>query len=98
MAKSEAPKPTQRAHKATYAKDNRNGGYNVRVQGPKANQFAGREVPVTLANGGEHTEKLKKLFWTGTDTGFGDRPGTGEPVALYTFESKPKERQQDAEF
>lgn len=89
-----APKTTEtggRSHKATYARDKKNGGWLVRVIGPNANAFAGREVPVSVNNGGEHTEKLKRLIWTGVDTGFDDNPGTGKPAALYSFEQKPKE-------
>ena len=40
---AEAPK---RSHKATYARDKRKGGYLIRVIGPNAAAFAGREVPV----------------------------------------------------
>lgn len=91
MAKADAPK---RAHKATYAKDKKTGGYLVRVIGPHANEFAGREVPVTLMNGEEQLEKLQSLVWTGQDAGFADRPGTGQPAALYKFESKPREKKE----
>ena len=72
-------------HRATYATDNRSGGYNIRVAGPQANMFAGREVPVTLRSGEVQKEKLLKLIWSGKDK------ESGEPVALYTFEAKPKE-------
>jgi hypothetical protein len=58
MAEKDAAK---RSHKATYARDNRSGSYLVRVQGPKSNQFAGREVPVTRMDGTEDTEKLTKI-------------------------------------
>lgn len=82
MSKETAKK---RAHKATYATDNRNGGYMIRVAGPNANRFAGREVPVTTKAGDEHTAKLEKLVWTGKDK------ESGENVALYKFASKPKD-------
>ena len=75
----------KRSHRATYASDKRTGGYNIRVTGPQANRFAGRDVPVTTKNGEEHTEKLVKLLWTGTDQ------ESGQPVALYTFQSRPKD-------
>lgn len=88
MAAKESAKP---AHKATYARDKKNGGWLIRVVGPNANAFAGREVPVTTNNGEQHPEKLNKLIWTGVDNGFEDRPGTGQPAALYSFISKPKE-------
>jgi hypothetical protein len=76
---------TKRAHRATYATDKRNGGYLIRVAGPQSNMFAGREVPVTLKNGQEHAEKLTSLVWAGVDQ------ESGENVALYRFESKPRE-------
>lgn len=75
----------ERAHKATYATDKKKGGYLVRVQGPMAERFAGREVPVTRRNGEEGHEKLTKLLWTGKDE------DSGQPVALYTFEAKPRD-------
>jgi len=86
MAKSENP-PTQ--HKATYATDKRNGGYLIRVAGPNAEKFAGRSVPVTLRSGDQHDEKLERLIWTGLDS------ESGEKVALYKFESKPREDVED---
>ena len=92
MAKNDEAK---RAHKATYSTDKRNGGYCVRVQGPQANMFAGREVPVTVKGGGEHKEKLLRLIWSGTDDGA--ISGYTGPCALYTFESKPREK-TDVEF
>ena len=91
MAKAEGAK---RSHKATYARDKKNGGWLVRVIGPHANQFAGRDVPVTQNSGDENMEKLNKLIWTGVDNGFDDRPGTGQPAALYSFVPKPKEEKQ----
>lgn len=79
MAKSE------RQHKATYASDKRSGGYNIRIEGPNANAFAGREVPVTLRDGTEHPEKLVRVLWSGKDR------ESGANVALYSFEAKPRE-------
>jgi hypothetical protein len=92
--KENAPK---RLHRATYARDKKKGGYLVRVAGPTAGAFAGREVPVTMLDKSEHMEKLVRLIWTGIDTGeFG---GTaGEPIALYTFESHPREAEADTQF
>lgn len=84
-----APK---RTHKATYARDKRQGGYLIRVQGPHAAKFAGREVPVTMRSGEEHTEVLEDLIWTGIDQ------ESAEPVALYHFESRPAEKLPDVEF
>lgn len=81
----------KRAHKATYSTDKKNGGYIIRVEGPQSNAFTGREVPVTTRDNQEHTEKLTKIIWTGKDK------ESGQPVTLYKFESKPKEK-VDAEF
>jgi len=83
MAKT--PNATGRLHKATYATDKRKGGYLIRIAGPTANAFVNREVPVTMKSGDEHTEKLTRLIWSGIDT------ESGDPVALYAFESRPRE-------
>lgn len=83
---------TERLHKATYARDKKKGGYLIRVAGPYPEQFAGREVPVTLKSGDEHAENLLALIWTGVDKESGDR------VALYSFESKPREEVDLAAF
>lgn len=85
-------------HKATYASDKKTGGYLVRVIGPNASEFAGREVPVTKRDGNESTEKLIRLIWTGIDQGTPERPGSGQPAALYKFESRPKEQKEQIEF
>jgi hypothetical protein len=79
-------------HKATYATDKKNGGYLVRVVGPHANAFAGREVPVTRKDDSEHKEKLVKLLWTGKDD------DTGQPIGLYSFAPKPKDPDDEIEF
>lgn len=76
------------SHRATYARDNRNGGYLIRVEGPNAPRFAGREVPVTMRDGGSHKEHLKGLIWSGNDK------ESGKPVALYSFEAKPREQEE----
>jgi hypothetical protein len=88
-----ADKEPKRRHRATYATDKRAGGYLIRVAGPDASMFAGREVPVTTKAGDEHMEKLIRLIWTGLDN------ESGETVALYKFESKPREESvEQAEF
>lgn len=79
---------TKRQHRATYARDKRKGGYLVRVSGPNAAAFAGREVPVTKKSGEEDKETLDALIWTGNDN------ETGEPVALYSFVARPREEQE----
>lgn len=78
----------KRAHKATYATDKRKGGYIIRVGGPNAGAFVGRVVPVTLRSGDEQDEKLVKLLWSGKDE------ESGENVALYTFEAKPRNEEE----
>lgn len=88
--KKEEKKPA-RAHRATYARDKKKGGYLVRVEGPHASEFAGRTVPVTMKDGTEQTEKLEKLIWSGKDQ------ESGKPVALYAFVAKPKE-EKEVEF
>lgn len=82
----------KRLHRATYSSDKRNGGYLVRIVGPNAEKFAGREVPVTMKNGDEHTEKLERLIWTGKDN------DTGDKCSLYKFVAKPKEKPEEATF
>lgn len=77
--------PAKREHKATYARDKRKGGYLIRVIGPNAGKFAGREVPVTRMDDSESIEKLDALIWTGTDE------DTSRPVALYSFIARPKD-------
>lgn len=81
----------KRLHKATYARDKKKGGYLVRVIGPHADAFAGRDVPVVTRDDRENIETLDKIIWSGTDTGTEDMPGTGQPAALYTFKPKPKD-------
>lgn len=88
MAKGEN---SERLHKATYARDKRKGGYLIRVAGPYPEMFAGRDVPVTTRSGDEHTEKLIALIWTGVDE------ENGGNVALYSFESKPRD-ESDAQL
>lgn len=78
-----------RQHKASYSVDKKKGGYIIRVEGPNAAKFSGRTVPVTTRSGDEHEEKLERLIWQGNDQ------ETGKPVALYSFEARP--RDPDAE-
>lgn len=76
-----APKPGQ--HRATFSRDKQRGGYNIRVEGPYANRFAGREVPVTLLSGEVKKETLIGVLWAGmTEPQDGTAP---QPVALYDF-------------
>lgn len=76
----------KRLHKATFATDKRKpGGYLVRVQGPTASVFSGRDVPVTRKDNSESTETLAAVVWAGIDE------ETGDPVALYRFIAKPRE-------
>lgn len=77
---------------ATYARDKRKGGYLIRVAGPNAGSFAGREVPVETKAGTEHVEKLVALVWAGAD----EEHGTN--AALYQFEPKPREAAPEDEL
>jgi len=85
------PGPARR-HKATYATDKRAGGYLIRITGPQPEAFAGREVPVVTRGGQEHPERLVRLIWAGNDA------TTGEKVALYKFESRPRVTQDEIPF
>ena len=71
-------------HRATYSRDKKKGGYIIRVEGPHAAKFAGREIPVTQKGGDQHSEKLTDLIWSGIDE------ESGKPVALYGFAPKPR--------
>jgi len=86
---TEQKKPS---HKATYASDKKKGGYLVRVAGPNANKFVGREVPVERMDGSSSNEKLTKLVWSGVDT------ETGGNVALYGFEPRPRDPALEIEW
>lgn len=80
-------------HRATYSRDKKNGGYIIHVEGPRANSFAGRRVPVTRKDGSKDHETLTDLIWTGV----ADPPpkGSGKPVALYHFQPKPRDEVED---
>lgn len=75
----------KRLHKATYARDKKNGGYLIRVEGPTSNAFSGKIVPVVKRDDSESSEALDSLIWTGKDS------ETGKPVSLYSFTQKPRE-------
>lgn len=80
------PEKGKRSHKATYARDKRKpGAYLVRVEGPHAAVFAGREVPVTRKDDSESVETLTVAVWAGIDE------ESGNPVALYRFAAKPRD-------
>jgi hypothetical protein len=89
---AQTPEAPKRKHRATYATDKRKGGYLIRVVGPTCEMFVGREVPVTTRGNQEHNEKLTGLVWTGNDA------QTGEKVALYKFESRPRDTSVDIPF
>lgn len=90
MTEATTPKKATR-HRATYSTDKRNGGYLIRVSGPTPELFVGREVPVTMKSGEVHFERLVRLVWSGSDQ------QTGEKVAIYKFESRPRAT-EEAEF
>lgn len=75
---------TKRLHRATFATDNIEGGYMVRVEGPNADKFAKRTIPVTRFNGEETEIELKSMTWTGPDK------VTGVKVALYKIVKHPR--------
>lgn len=87
-----------RLHKATYSRDKKKGGYLIRVEGPTASAFVGREVPVSTLDGSEHMEKLTKLIWSGIETSSEYGGTIGAPVALYAFEAKPREPEAEVTF
>ena len=90
--KNRQPAKGERKHKASYGRDKLKGGYIIRVEGPNASAFAGRQVPVTKLDGSESVETLSTLIWTGNDE------KTGRPVALYHFEPKPREELDEITF
>ena len=57
--------PEDGPHVATYTRNKKTGGYNVRVTGPKASLFTGQEVPVSTKDGKEHIEKSEGLRFCG---------------------------------
>lgn len=75
----------KRLHKATFATDKKKpGSYLIRIEGPTAAAFGGREVPVTRKDNSESFEKLEACVWSGIDE------EKHVPVALYRFKAKPK--------
>lgn len=79
------PPKDGRAHKATYARDKRQGGYLVRITGPRAKEFrVGQYVPVTRMDGSENMEQLNGLVWQGTDE------DTSAPCALYQMTKRAR--------
>lgn len=89
--KDEKPGEKKRTHKATYSRDKKKGGYLIRVVGPHAAEFIGREVPVTRNDGTESPEKLTRLIHSGVDDGGVIAADKGKNYALYQFEPKPRE-------
>jgi len=87
-----AKEKTERLHRATFSRDKLGGGYLVRVEGPTANRFAGRDVPVTKRDGAETMAHLEYVVWTGVDT------ETGKPVALYVMKAEPRKADTTVEF
>lgn len=92
MAKEKAAGDGKPQHRATYARDKKKGGYLIRVEGPHAGKFAGREVPVSRKDGSSDPETLTDLIWSGIDD------ESGKPVALYGFTPKPKELDDEIPF
>jgi len=96
MAKKEetaTAEGAKRTHKASYAKDKRQGGYLIRVQGPKSNMFVGRTVPVSKKDSTDEDQiELIEIVWSGKDD------DTGAPVTLYKFKPKLKEDRDSIPF
>lgn len=79
----------ERRHRATFATDNRKGGYMIRVEGPDASKFAKKQVPVTRYDGTETVETLQGMIWSGLDI------ESGKPIALYKFVAHPRTKTDD---
>lgn len=90
-APAAAQPASKRLHKATFARDKRNpGGYLIRVEGPTASAFAGRDVPVVRKDDSESMETLETCIWAGIDD------ESGKPVALYRFTARER-KEADAD-
>ncbi len=84
--------PKGRQHKATYARDKKNpGSFLVRITGPHAKEFEGREVPVMKNGGGEQLETLSRAVFSGTDEGKITPADKGQTYCLYEMVRHPKE-------
>lgn len=95
---AEAKTTGGRLHKATYARDKRNPGeYLIRIIGPHAAAFGGREVPVSRKDDTESVEKLLECIWTGTNND-PQNPSDTRPVALYRFAAKPREEAEEVDL
>lgn len=89
----------ERKHTATYSYNQRAQQYLVRVVGPHADKFAGKEIPVTRKGGAENTEQLIRVTKSGIDEGKVTPENKGKPYALYTFVQKPRgEADEQVEF
>ena len=88
----EIPSKDGRSHRASYAKDNREGGYNIRVIGPHAKKMGNRWLPVTRMDGSENMEFTLGIIWSGTDE------DTGSPVALFKMWHAPKVADDEIPF
>jgi hypothetical protein len=86
------PSKDGRKHRATYARDKRQGGYMVRIVGPHAADFrVGQFVPVTRMDGSEAMEQLNGLVWKGTDE------ESSQPCALHQMVKRAR-AEQELEF
>jgi len=92
------PSKDGRSHRASYAKDNMKGGYNVRVIGPNAVKMGRRWLPVTRVDGSENMEFTMGIIWSGVDDGNDEVKGTGLPVALFSMWKAPKEKADEIPF
>lgn len=86
------PSKDGRRHRATYAKDKYERGYNIRVVGPDAWKMGRRWLPVTRMDGSEAMEFTLERLWKGTDD------ETGQPVALFALYKQPRETLDEIPF
>lgn len=91
----------ERQHVATFSFNQRAQQYNVRVVGPHADKFAGREIPVSRLNKPDSIEKLTRMLKSGIDEGKVVPENKGKMYALYSFVQKPRaveEEEQEIKF
>lgn len=79
-----------RLHTASYTRiKDQHFKWFIRVVGPSAEKFSGRDIPVSTKKGEEHPETLAKMIWNGEDK------ITKANVAIYEFVAKPRVEDED---
>jgi hypothetical protein len=91
-AEPKLPPKDGRTHKATWAKDKYERGYNIRVIGANAWKMGNRWLPVTRMDESESMEFAMERIWKGVDD------DTGKPVALFAAYRKPRQAEDDIPF